>query len=142
MLHLPATDFSGTTTYWSTGGNWIMASTPFPGFGFIKTDGIRIHALDLLKDIGQVTPTYTWMNYKLRRDSLNTFYTGFGSAGAKMTVSGLNRGTSIGTVIDYTTNAQVTRSSYNTLKKLSNFTYMPQNSSVNRYKTYTTRGVL
>lgn len=110
---------------WSTtGGNW-RAGLHQPGT--LSTSLHRGHSLDLLFDKPGVVPGYLKFIYKLRRTSLNTTYTGFGGAGSILI------GNENVFQINYAT-LQATRTlitSGTRAVSLSQFQYIPQNTTVN-----------
>lgn len=133
---------SDSNVLWSTSGNWALeAEGPgWESFSLSTRDNLRIHSLDYLLDKATPSPTYARFHYKLRREQLNTQYGGFRSGGARMTISGEDRGQSSSAVIDYTVPGVTTRSNFSFAKRLDNFTYLPQNSQVGRFKSLYTEG--
>lgn len=128
---------------WSTGGNWdIEAESATPGEweNFVMTDfdTIRGHSLDLQQS--SITPTYALFNYALQRENLNTQYSGFRSAGARMTICGEDRGQIASAVIDYTVSAQTTRTDTSFFKRLDNFSYLPPNALNGKFKSQYNEG--
>jgi len=134
-----------TNTFWSTGGNWTIDAEKAGGgvwgnIDSVKTASLRGHSLDLLQEIGQTTPLFAWMNYKLRRTGVNNQYTGFRSTGGRLSVSGSGRGQTSSAVIDFTVPAVTVRSGSSTVRKLNDFQYLPQNALVGKFKSKDTEG--
>lgn len=146
LLQFGVPTATDSTVRWSTGGNWALQGEPtgtddWEDFNTPQTDTLRGHCLDLLLNQTSNTPTYSWFYYKLRRSNVNTQYTGFGSTGGKITITGLDRGSNTSAVIDFTTSSSVARSGTGFFKRIDNFKYLPSNAIDGKFRTSYTEGV-
>lgn len=152
LLMHPAIPAADTSTRWSSGGNWITdsnhqssGSNVWQSFSSIDTAYIRGHSLDYIYNKTLPTPTYAEFPYQLQRyitsnDAASTIganpivdFSGFGSNGTRVTTTGPIRGKVAGAVLDYTlpgTFLSTKNLSLSGIKRLDNFTYLPQNAQV------------
>lgn len=134
-----------STIRWSSGGNWITEARRDGGdwqdFATPTDDTIRGHCLDFAYSNTPITPTYALFNYALKRRNLNEQYNGFRSSGARVTISGQDRGGTASAVIDFTVPDWTARSGSGFIKRLDNFTFLPQNSLNGKFKSQDSEGV-
>ncbi len=143
LLHFNWATESDASTFWSTGGNWAIdaernGTDTWDNFreSDIKNTSQRGHCLDLLLEPGKVTPLFAWFHYKLRRTGGNTQYTGFRTAGGRLSVSGDSRGQCNSAVIDFTVPSVTTRTIGNAaIRKMEDFQYLPQGSQIGKFKS-------
>lgn len=140
---------------WGTGGNWGISAesggvntwkSMFTAY--VHRDRLRAHCI-AVEDKAGFIPNYSTFAYKLKRSGLNYQYTGFGSTGGMLTLSGKNIGgvaAEVGkeasAVVDYTANT--VRSSVGSTGftiKVNNTNFLPQNALNNNASTQYTEGV-
>lgn len=130
---------------WSTGGNWLIDARRDGGdwqdFLTPSVDTLRGHCLDFLYSSTPITPTYARFMYALKRSNLNEQYNGFRSSGARVTISGQDRGGTASAVIDYTVPAWTARSGSGFVKRLDNFSLLPQNSANGKFSSQDSEAV-
>lgn len=135
---------SDSNIRWTTGGNWYIDARRDGGdwqdFNTPSVDTLRGHCLDFLYSNTAITPTYARFNYRLKRSNLNEQYNGFRSSGARMTVSGQDRGGTSSAVIDFTVPAWTVRSGSGFVKRLDNFTFLPQNAASGKFSSQDSEG--
>lgn len=139
LLHSATNIETDSVIRWSSGGNWRTEAADigddWEDFLLPPYDNIRGHSLDFYVDSQSTAPTYARFMYTLRRNNLNTIYSGFRSTGCLMTTTGSEAGQTASAVIDYTVPSTTVRSGVGFIKRLDNFTALPANALVDKFKS-------
>jgi hypothetical protein len=149
LLHLAASYSDNPDIIWSTGGNWNTDTRNASGDGGWQDMTIwhnagndtitkvqRGHSLDLLYDRPGVIPSYVEFACKLKSPKMNTKYTGFGSEGGYIHMTGEGDGQNPSVVVDYAkSNAYRQKITGVRKRKISNFQYIPQNTVIGNIST-------
>ncbi len=118
----------------STSGNWNSTDSDGSIFSDLNKNYLRGHSLDMYYANRSAAPTYFQTHYAMLRADLNDPYLGFRvSGGAGLSVAIGSPGGSCAAVLDYT--VDTVRDTFRVYKKLSDFTYVPENSVEGTYST-------
>lgn len=139
LLQFGCAEEDNLTVRGTGAGNWDVdseqAGTDDWRDMFMETDTLRSHSLDLFYDRSRANPNYAEFFYTLERNTINTQYSGFRSAGAQLTRNGDDRGQVAAGVIDYTVTVSTIRDGAAFRKRLDNFKFLPANSVDGKFKS-------
>jgi hypothetical protein len=123
---------------WSGAGNWRVlgreSGESDGGAGdwtdfVLRTDFIRCHAFDLMKNKPAISPTHIRTELLWRKTQLNKAYKDFGSQGGRITAAGKDIGKIAACVVDTTDTFNcVVQTVVNQLRKVSSNIYLPPNT--------------